>query len=122
MKNLLILICFLAAAGGEGEARADLTVKDYQTRIASADAGIVASTQIYIQGLGDGFAWANTAAKEPVYCEPPHLGLALANYLNIIDKRITFMSKVWPAAKLGSSSVGLMLLGGLKATFPCNTK
>jgi hypothetical protein len=48
--------------------------------------------------------------------------LALANYLHIIDQQIAFMSGVWPAEKLASASVGLMLFEGLKATFPCNAK
>jgi hypothetical protein len=120
MKNLLITAFFLAVAGGE--VRADITVKDYQARIASAAATIAATTKIYIQGLGDGFGWANTGAKERLYCEPPHLGLALANYLHIIDQQIAFTSAFWPPAKLESTSVGLMLFEGLKATFPCNAK
>jgi hypothetical protein len=120
MKNLFIALSFLLAVGRC--ANADITVKDYQSRITSPDSSTVDATKIYIQGLGDGFGWANSGPREPVYCEPPHMGLALANYLNIIDRQIAFMSRFWTREKLDGASVGLVLYEGLKATFPCGAK
>jgi hypothetical protein len=73
MRSLFITAFFLVFVGGE--ARADITVKDYQARMASGDASIVATTKIYIQGLGDGFGWANTGAKEPTYLLAAKLGI-----------------------------------------------
>jgi hypothetical protein len=56
-----------------------------------------------------------------IYCVPSNLALNVSNYIDILDRQIEKDSKTTPARILDKSIIGLKLLSGLLATFPCPT-
>ena len=73
--------------------------------------------QIYIQGVANGFMWANARLKaigqKPLYCQS-NISLNADNLVNILEKTVAKFSieRVNP--------VEMALLRGLIDTFPCN--
>lgn len=67
--------------------------------------------------------WANinlmAEEKPALFCPPEQLGLFTQNHLDIFDQEIKARSLQTTEAELEKSSVGLLLLQGLKRTFPC---
>lgn len=102
---------------------AELTVKDYQQSISSPNETIVQMTKTYIEGLGEGLTWMNTIELSrhgtPAFCQPGKLALTTDNYRQMLDAQITAASAVAPKAQLDATPVPLLLLQGLKTTFPC---
>jgi hypothetical protein len=74
--------------------------------------------EMYIYGLGDGFFWANAAAKatnnKDLYCPPPNLIMNGKNYMDILNQEIE------KGLYTKDTEVGLVLFLGLKNTFPCD--
>jgi hypothetical protein len=120
MRTLVVMACFLAL--GAFEARADYKVKDYKFMMASTDKNVVFVMRTFVNGLGAGIAWANTASEEKLYCQPPQLALAVENYIDIINRQIAKFAKKETESKLEDEYVGLMLMMGLTETFPCGSK
>ena len=81
---------------------------------------------IFIQGLGEGFLWANTELefnKRPLlYCQPGKLLLGSENYKDILDRQIDEMRKIDKKFNEDKYYIGIILLEGLKETFPCKNK
>jgi hypothetical protein len=120
MRTVLTTLCFLTMSAVQ--AKAEVTVKEYKTRMASSDAFQVAAMKFYIRGLGEGLTWANTQAramKTPLFCSPRKLALTLENYIDIIDRQIEKRSSEITQAELEGTFIGLMLTVGLEETFPC---
>jgi hypothetical protein len=76
--------------------------------------------KFYISGVGSGFGWANVQLHArglpPLYCQPDKLGLNADNLLKILDDYIE-QKKDQLKPDL---PVEMLLLQGLKETFPCN--
>lgn len=121
MRTLLPL-CLLAFAV---RVNADMTVKDYRARMAVKESTTATVAKVYIQGIGDGFTWANAIlqknGKTPLYCQPVKLGLGKDNYVAMIDEQIKALSAGVPEAQLNEFDVGLLLLDALREDFPCTT-
>jgi hypothetical protein len=74
---------------------------------------------IFIQGVGEGFMFANAALESkkilPIYCQPKKLAITSEQYVKFLDEA---------ASNLGESAneypVSLLLLDRLKTVFPCN--
>jgi hypothetical protein len=116
-RLVISMMLVLSALTVKGE----LTVKQYKERMASSEALNVGA---YIMGLGEGIGWANAAAgsKAPLYCQPPKLGIGAETFLNIIDRKIEALSKTMTAEQLDKTFIGLLLMKGLRETFPCESK
>lgn len=74
--------------------------------------------EIYIHGVGMGYAWANTyllhvKGDSPLYCAPPKLVLGSSNYTDILDREIRDYDYSL------DTPVELILLRALQRTFPC---
>jgi hypothetical protein len=76
---------------------------------------------MYIKGVGMGYACANVDNKinglPPLYCPPVNLGVTVENYLDIIDRYIERHKNI--KGENPESFIELLLLKGLKETFPC---
>ena len=121
------IIGLCAVTLGAMSLHAEIAVETYQEAMTSSDKPTIELMQSYVAGLGYGMAWTNgEAAKKnaPVYCPPEKMALALQNYIDILDrqiKRIT-QSKTLTNEVLKTTPISLVLLGGLKDTFPCEGK
>jgi hypothetical protein len=99
--------------------RAEMTVKEYRTGIASEKSSVVTLTKLYVQATGEGITWANVASRSagaPIFCQPQQLAIVSELYLDILDCQITSLSE---QKNVEGEMVGLLLLKGLKETFPC---
>lgn len=104
-------------------ANAEITVKQYKARIESENAAVAVTTRSYIEGLGQGMEWANTAVPATrFFCPPPELALTVENFINIIDREIKVLTDNSTQEKAEGMWVGLVLLYGLQHTFPCDGK
>lgn len=75
-------------------------------------------------GIGQGIAWANTAAeknKAPIYCQPRTLSMNGTNYIEILDKMIKNFESKTTAKELNEFPVAMLLVMGLQEAFPCQT-
>lgn len=85
----LLVMCSLAIA--------DTKVKQYRIDMAVPDGPMAHFTQVYIQGLGEGFMWANANAKAngkpQMFCAPEQLVLTIENYIDIINQHIQLWEK-----------------------------
>jgi hypothetical protein len=79
------------------------------------------SMENYINGVGNGFLWANSALqavnKEPLFCNP-ELTLNEDNYLALLDRQIrdgTPTKTKWH----DDDPIEIILLRALQRTFPC---
>lgn len=120
MRTLIASLCLLTFGA---QLEAEMTVEQYKTRMKTPlDA---ASTKVYIKGLGEGIGWANieaTARRTPLYCPPGKLAIDVANYIDILDREIERFSKTSSSAEANGTWIGLLLMDGLKDTFPCAPK
>ena len=119
---MLLILGFLAVSAMNVDAA--MSVKDYKKSSAGDEIAVLVMKS-YVQGLGDGIAWANIAAthdKKPMYCAPPRLTLGLENFLDIINRQIDIQAKRLTQAQLDDSEIGFMLMLGLVETFPCEAK
>jgi hypothetical protein len=120
MRSVFAILVLLFMT--QTSAVADMTVKQYRAANASTSPRDVKEVQIYVFGLGVGLSWGNSDATlkgRPLYCQPGKLALGVADYLQLLDDRITSLSKFVPSEKLGEFDIGLLLLEALQETFPC---
>ena len=92
--------------------------------MASKDAVAVIATKLYVKGVSDGIVRANAfieiSGNSPLYCQPEKLALGIESYIGIIDRQIKALSSSGlPPEQLEQTDIGLVLLAGLQATFPC---
>ena len=79
------------------------------------------TVESYINGVGNGFLWANSALqaanKEPLFCNP-ELTLNEDNYMALLDRQIkdgTPTKTKWR----DDDPIEIILLRALQRTFPC---
>jgi hypothetical protein len=107
---VLCIACFSAVAHGE------VSVELYQ-KLRSKNELNQGWFIAYINGLGRGFGWMNTElasrGQPRVFCAPEKFGLRAENYIDVLDRQLE--------RREGDSStvIELVLLNGLKRTFPC---
>jgi hypothetical protein len=95
-----------------------LPLKQYQ---AARKEDSMESIVNYINGIGNGYLWANSAlaaeSKEPLFCNP-ELTLNEDNYLALLDRQIkdgTPTKTKWR----DDDPIEIILLRALQRTFPC---
>jgi hypothetical protein len=73
--------------------------------------------RVYLRGLKDGVEWylssRSTTKGEPLYCPPPSLGITSEQYRRILADQVS------REPQDGTRPAGLVLLKGLRQTFPC---
>jgi len=115
-KALLLVLPFVTITLGIDDLAA-MPFKDY-VQFNSVDRE---SLNIYINGVGTGFSWANAMLNEPgspkLYCQPPNLSLGTNNYVAILESQIIELKKAGILKE--DTPIELILLLGLKKTFPC---
>jgi hypothetical protein len=101
-----------------------MNVKTYKEMQAS-DTGRN-TVRAYIDGVGEGFGWANIKldfdGNAKLFCTPPTLTLNNDNFLRILDDEIALNAKAIAAEALSVAPVEFLLLQGLQKTFPCPAK
>ncbi len=74
----------------------------------------------YIQGVGEGFGWANAELRVKgrplLYCQPGKLSLGPDNYLDILNREL---EEPYVAGLRAPTAIEGILLQGLERTFPC---
>lgn len=122
--RLMVLAAALALCSAPLRA---LDVKTYRESVQDAgDIQRAVAEMIYITGVGEGFTQANdrlsALGREKLYCAPGSQGLALANYRDILDRRIADEATRRTADELNQLNVEPLLLQGLIEAFPCAAK
>jgi hypothetical protein len=116
-KAACALLLFTA---GVGQLNATVNVRQYKLDMA-ADNGF---TKSYVYGVGEGLLMANIEASKKgsaLFCQPPKLALTIENYADIIDRVIRELSNA-PASEIDPIPIPIILLRGLRETFPCSAK
>ena len=117
---MLIAISASASASASGV----ITVEQYQTWSKGKDKEIRDMLDTYLHGFGNGLILANNELKsrrQPLfYCQPEHLALTSENYRHILNDEIGQLMANTPKNPIGPLSIEVILMGGLKKTFPCN--
>lgn len=119
MRTLLMLSLLWIPLGA-----ADMSVKEYQKDVHSSDRGRLDAVKLYVMGIGNGIAWANTAAEKknaPIYCQPAHFSMNGNNYVDILDKMIKNFEAKATAKELNEFPVAMLVVMGLQEAFPCQT-
>jgi hypothetical protein len=79
--------------------------------------------QIYVEGLGKGFFYANVVmeyeTKRRLFCEPDKLVLEKDNFIRILDDKIERKKAAVGFQEAQEILIEILLLSGLKNTFPC---
>jgi hypothetical protein len=95
-----------------------LPLKQYQ---AARKEDSMESMVNYINGIGNGYLWANSALsaenKEPLFCNP-ELQLNEDNYLALLDRQIKDGTPA-KAKWRDDDPIEIILLRALQRTFPC---
>lgn len=108
MKKIICLSLVLCAF----HAAAAPSVADYEKHKNSN------TIKTYVLGLGEAFLYATIDLefnkKAPLFCPPRQLALTTENYIQILDNELRGDKNFDSDAP-----VGLVLLEGLKKTFPC---
>ena len=124
MRTLLSTLCFLTLTATG--LRAELTVKAYRENLASSDSAVVRETRAYVLGLGEGMQFADIeleATKQVhIYCQPAKLAVTIENYIDILDRQIADASTFLTEARLNETTIDILLMAGLKETFPFKGK
>jgi len=116
MKSLR-LVCFASLLLAAIPAFS-LPLKAYKV---ARKADSIESIENYIDGVGNGFLWANSALqvdnKEPLFCTPD-LALNEDNYLALLDRQIKDGTPAKTAWR-DDDPIEIILLRALQRTFPC---
>ena len=114
MRKLLIFIIFVCNFANFVHAEDTITLKKFLD-LAKSDNSFL----IQVMATGEAFGWANSDLKDKnqqlLYCTPPNFSFYAKNYLDILleqTKKVNYYDmdyRVYP----------LLLLNGLKETFPC---
>ena len=116
MKSLLLSCCALMAL--VASSAYSMPLKAYKV---ARKADSIESIENYIDGVGNGYLWANSALqadnKEPLFCSPD-LTLNEDNYLALLDRQIKDGMPT-KAAWRDEDPIEIILLRALQRTFPC---
>jgi hypothetical protein len=115
MKTTAVMLLLCGAIGIHGE----MKVAQYKIYKQSSDRAVVETVGTYLKGLGDGISISDALSERPAFCPPDTLGLVLANYTDMIDKQIASFASHNTEEQVNGLSIGILLLRGLKETFPC---
>ena len=78
---------------------------------------------VYLNGVGQGFDWANYWLKNkgetPMYCNPQALPLSGDLFLKMVDRQIELLRPRMSKADLNAMPVPLLLQKALVEAFPC---
>ena len=111
MRNAFVLVALCFAV----ESLAATSIQDFPTHRKAT------WFEPYIMGVGAGFLWANTSlrheGKTPLYCPPDKRGVSFNQYRAILNRELALpdMRAVDPR-----TPIELVLLSGLRHTFPCS--
>jgi hypothetical protein len=123
MRTALI-VCLLAFSAGR--AKGGLSVKDYQSIMATKDEDAIRLVTSYIKGLGEGMLYYSIRTEDtkqtPLFCAPERLALQTKNYVDIIEREIKRAAIHMPKKELDEVALPTILLSGLEDTFPCKAK
>lgn len=112
MAFITLIVSFFVSA-----AYAEFLVKDYKKLKETK------TMLIYVEGLGKGFFYANVVMKyetgKSLFCEPDKLVLETNNFIRILDDEIEREEAAVGFQKAQETSIEILLLSGLKNTFPC---
>lgn len=109
MRKYFLAITLLGSASLSAEA--NISLQSINTLMSSQE------KLIYITGVASGYSWYNTYlehdGKELLFCVPSELGLNPQNYMNIFEGELKEQNYK------PDSYVEIILMQGLKRTFPC---
>jgi len=77
-----------------------------------------------LRGTESGFMWANTElaseGRKKLYCQPEELKLNIQTIKDILEEKVKNLLKLgWSLEMVDDYPIQLILLEGLKDTFPC---
>ncbi len=117
ISKSILLALFLSAANAFA-----FPVQDYEARL-NKDKNSQETVEIYVLGLGTGYAWSNTVLENEgrplLYCQPRTLSLTNENYIRILDAHIARIREY--RSDVVQLPVAFVLLRGLVHTFPCRS-
>ena len=121
LASLMLASCAIAANDGK-----DLTVSGFSVGYYRAHHNNVFFVK-YLEGLGDGFAFANmdlrTTSRPMLFCPPARLTLTVSIYQESLDSRFLRLLKNGATESvMNDTPVAIFLLKALRDTFPCNLK
>ncbi|HMD49851.1 MAG TPA: hypothetical protein VKG79_12160 [Bryobacteraceae bacterium] len=98
--------------------RADMTVGMYLK-------GDRVINGVYLNGVGQGFSWANYWMKQqgrpPIYCEPDSVALDGSDYVKMVDRQIERLRRTASEPDFKGMLVAALLLKTLVEAFPCQS-
>jgi hypothetical protein len=106
--------------------RAELSVKQFKEVMASGETRRIDQIKTFITGLAEGMLWANVMLerekKTALFCEPETPALTVENCIDIIQHELAKPNERTTRAQQDEHPVGLYLMSGLRAAFPCSAK
>ena len=112
MRITLVILLLLSWST---PAKAEVPAKDY-SRVRKAE-----WFKVYVDGVGRGYTWANVELKSegrtPLFCQPAKLILEAESFLTILDRMMS--SNADGRGIPMDIPIELLLLTGLRETFPC---
>jgi len=129
MKNALLAMCLSVCV--LIPARADFTVKEYQTVMRGGKQDVIQAFEGVVSGIGAGIMAANAYAlltkKISLFCSPDGLALNGYNYIDILNRTIKQLQEApgqarESASRLDEVPLSTILIQGLADTFPCPAK
>ena len=116
MRNILALIILLCISTTSVFAQNTVTLKKF-IELASVDNSFL----MQVMATGEAFGWANSdligKSQKPLYCPPDKFSFMPKNYLSILQEQVNKKSNL---LEKDFRIYPLLLLEGLKETFPCN--
>ena len=127
MKKMRFVFAFLIVLVMATAVSADFKVKKYKELMKDEVGSTV--MQMYIDGLGNGFGWANADLRnkkiEPLYCQPGDLVLNTEDFIRILDSTIIQYENIARKKNISQEEIDNLfyiepfLLKGLQANYPC---
>ena len=117
IKIISILLVLISIVFLSSTAWADLSVKDYKK------VKEIELIQEYINGVGRGLGIGNAMMRietgKRLFCVPENFALEKPNLIRILDDEIERREKSVGFEKAQQDNIEILLLFGLKITFPC---
>ena len=121
MKQIIMVVAVILAfvgSSGAKETFKGLSVGSYLKSRETGDASFE-MTKSFINGVADGYGWANIDAEanwdKQFFCPPEHLAVFQDNYLEILDAYIE-KNKSWLAE---DTPIQPVMMRSLIETYPC---
>lgn len=108
IKAFIFLVTFISSSAFAG-----MKVSVYQEQRNTEE------IKIYISGVANGFAFANTelssSKRKALFCQPNNLLIRVETYIQMLDEKILN----FPKDKVGNLQIEPMLLAKLIEVYPC---